>query len=1096
LEIAIKERMDKLVEAVKREFNRREGYTQSGVGFDVKVIDNVLWITFDRDNLSKSIRIPLPHISDYGLELIVDNDITRVMCNYWLERAQTELNYHQIIEKLLCEDINVIIPSLESGASFIGKIIKAFDSDNVQFIVNIYQKLVNGIVNAMPLYETDMHSWIMNRRLIIIDPTFDKISNPEQKLEYQVKKNEKYYAQFGWTAIGLSDGVLADKNVILKEDLRRLTPFGMYHNPQRNLYSTLAMKGDELPRIRSVSMNNLINQGISRKGWNMVTAILDTPLNFEDQILVDNRHKGLFHTITRKFAIHGDKLLIKEGEGVATGDKLGFSSDNVPVVMDLKCEEAKVIKIKKELTEVGGDQIAVHTMVVEGKRFLKDGSKFSNLHGNKGVIRFRDLGVAIHPKTGEEIPIDVMFGGMSIERRANYGQILEALANNLYPDNIESIVVEDNYQREKQKIETTLENYGFPKDGTWAIHTYCGEFSAIVGKIFWGVTKDPEDQLWEGNRTVITNNREERISGLKFSHVELKALTTRFGPGNPITKEILSYAQGINVIADEIKILRSVKGDVDSNLPVIDAKDIKFIDTTDGMFHAPAKIAGTVVDENFMSDGFVLKLPSEFQVIVERDNLEEFLMGLPQEVQSPENKIVYQYDKIFIPNAFMRRCWRHPSGKWGLSMVGIYVNHIIACAHKFIETGNVNDEINLMRAISRYFLNVTKAMGSKTGDLNSFGMCVRYPFSSHATVTLSDDLPKDTIEIHRDMAKDLKIKAGDVVLAERFPCLGFVSIRPQWVKVTDDVQCKYTIRASGNNLCSMGLDFDGDTLFVASFHTPQAKESLIKEMKSPNGACKDAIEQINAKKIPQIKEMGLNDFGIRVFPRPTNEEHAELVRKATGVKSHTGPVIALAYNLMRIVERNVDYKDIKQHVNLELLLDFLGNTVFKQKHGIKSLQGEATDAICTADVDQMVRLGFEREPSLLLCNLIATEAARIGINDLVKYHKNVKERGGSKIINLIVRKQNKIWFATRANLSPFSLLEHLKTDPVDLPSHTLKRLLKTERETVSEKLGEIKLEKAERKYKLTMPKWEEVYDTMASLIDKMMVRGQANEAGA
>ena len=242
--------------------------------------------------------------------------------------------------------------------------------------------------------------------------------------------------------------------------------------------------------------------------------------------------------------------------------------------------------------------------------------------------------------------------------------------------------------------------------------------------------------------------------------------------------------------------------------------------------------------------------------------------------------------------------------------------------------------------------------------------------------------------------------------------------------------------------------------------------------------------------------MGIDDFRIRVFPKPINEEHAELVRKATGVKSHTGPVIALAYNLMRIVERNVDYRDIKQHVNLELLLDFLGNTVFKQKHGIKSLQGEATDAICTADVDQMVRLGFEREPSLLLCNLMTIEAAKIGINDLVKYHKRVKENGGSKIINLIVRKQNKIWFATRANLSPFSLLEHLKADPVDLPSHTLRRLLKTERETVSEKLGEIKLRKAEKKYKFSMSGWKEAYDTMASLIDRMMTGGKIHEAGA
>jgi hypothetical protein len=377
-------------------------------------------------------------------------------------------------------------------------------------------------------------------------------------------------------------------------------------------------------------------------------------------------------------------------------------------------------------------------------------------------------------------------------------------------------------------------------------------------------------------------------------------------------------------------------------------------------------------------------------------------------------------------------------------------------------------------------------MGTKNGELSTYGMSIRYPHSTHAVAVLSDDLAKNTIEISRDMAEGLKVSTGDIVLAERFPCLGFMSIRPQWVKVTDDPQCKYVIRVSGNSLVSMNLDFDGDTLFLASFHTPQAKEALVKEMKSPNPICEDIIEQMNDKKIPETKEMNLEDFEIRLFPKPTNEEHADLVRKATGVKSHTGPVIALAYNLMRIVERNVPYEKVEQHANIEVLLDFLGNTVFKQKHGIKSLQEEAIDAICTADVGKMVSLGFDRDPSLLLCNLIIQEAASIGIHDLMRHHQRAKDMGGSKIVNTIVRRKNKIYFATRAQLGPFSLLSHLENKPMDLPSFMLNTILKSKKEKIAEKLNLTKLKKAEKKFYRIVPDMQNIYKAMANAVDKII----------
>jgi len=1123
-------RAEKLMGAVKNEHERLNLVTKANVLLELKIIDNVLWMIFSRENESSSVRIPLPTKNDRGIEVLINNDITRVICDYWIEVEQKRLSYYEIVERLICENVNTIMPTLQNESSLLSKIIKAFDKNTVSFMVGSLQRLINDMVNMMPLHETDMNSWAMNHRLIIIDPAFDEISDPNHRLEYQVEKNKKYYSKFGWTAIGLSDGILADKNVILTTDLRQLTPFQLYHNPQRNLYSTLGMKGDELPKVRSRSMDNLVKRGISRKGWNFVTAILDTPLNFEDQILVDNRHRGLFHTIARKFVVYGDKLRTKVNDEVKTNDTLGTSSDNLPVKMNMRCDEAKVTKIRKELTDLAGEQMIVFTITVEGKRFLRDGSKFSNLHGNKGIIRFKDLGYAIDPRTGEEIPIDVMISGQSINKRANFGQILEALSNNLegrYKRDVierldrarfakeedkvadlerilaeEIIVVKDNFQTKRKNVESALEAEGFPKDGTWMVNTYCGEFSTMVGKMFWGVTKDAEDQLWEGDRTILTNNRDLRTSGLKFSHVEIKALITRFGVRNPVVEEILSFAQGVEILSDELKILKSARGEIDRALPVIDARSVRSVDSSKGIFHTIDEIKGTVVDEEFMPDGFVLQLPADFQVIVEKDNLDDFICGMPQDVEDTENKIVYQYNKIFIPNALLRRCWKHRSGKWGLSNVGAFVNRVVECCHKFTNSGEEDDnsdnymgsEItdygNLMRAIGNYFINVTKMMGTKRGEINTYGMAVRYPHSTHATAALADNLPVNTIEIYRDMAKELKVKTGDVVLAERFPCLGFMSIRPQWVKVTDDPQCKYTIRVSNNSLVSMNLDFDGDTLFLASLHTPQAKQALLKEMKAPNKICEDVIEEMNRKKTPRTKEMALSDLEIRPFPKPNSEEHADLVRKATGVKSHTGPVIALAYNLMRIMERNVPYENVKEHANIEVLLDFLGNTVFKQKHGIKSLQEEATDAVCAADVDKMVSLGFDRDPSLLLCNLIIKEAASIGITDLMKYHMRAKERGGSKIINTIVRNHNKIYFASRALLGPFNLLKHLEAKPVDMPSHMMERILKAKKEKIAEKLGSVRLGKAERRFLRTSPTLQKVYRAMADFIDGITIGGQ------
>jgi len=1082
------ERTEDLKRSVAGEFYRVNRITGADVTLEMKEMNSKLWVTFSRADMTKSVVAPLPEKVKPGLEILSNNDVKRVPCDYWLEGEETRLNYHEIVKSLFCDDVNRVMPHLEGGSPFLHKIVKAFDKEQVPYMVSQLQKLINEVVNLMPLYETDMNAWAMNHRLVIIDPKFAFIKDPNERLQYQIDKNRKYYEKFGWTSIGLSDGVLADKNYILTTDLRRLTPFSLYHNPQRNLYSTLCMKGDELPRIRSKSMQELMDKGISRKGWNMTTAILDTPSNFEDQILVDKRHLSLSHETTKRFAIYGKKLRVKKWDKVKTGDVLGFSDDDSPVIMTLKCDEAVVSNIRHDAVDLNGESTEVLFVTITGRRFFRDGTKFSNLHGNKGIVKFVDLGYAVNPSTGEETQIDVMISGKSIEKRRNFGQIMEALYNNLNPGE-DPIVVEDDFSMEKTKLEEDLEKSGFPKEGTWMISTYCGEAEAIVGKMFWGVTKDPEDASWDEGRPKVKNNRELRTSGLKFSHVELKALTTRFGPGNPIVKEIMSHSQGAEIIQDEISVLRSAIGEVDDRLPVLDSIAVPCVDSSNGIFHTLPEIKGTVVDEEYAPNGFVLKLPVKIQSLVNRKRKDLFTIGMPQEVpeENKDSVVEYKYDKIFIPNSMLRRCWKHPSGKWGLSVVGSYVNHIVSACHEYDRTKDLAEEMEIARAVSLYFINVARIMGGKRGELSVYGMSVRYPYSSRATAAQDESLPKNTIGIHWDVARSLDVKDGDVVLVERFPCLGFVSIRPQYVKVTQAPELKEVIRVSGNSLVSESLDFDGDTLFVASFHTPSAKEVLRKEMKNPNPICEAAIEKYNARKTPFFGEMTLQDFEITKFPKLTIDEQALLIKRATGVKSHTGPVIALAYNLMRIVERNVPYDDVKSHVNLELLLDFLGNTVFSQKHGVKSLQEEATDAVCTGDVEEMVRLGFDREPSEMLCELVRKEALSIGVKDLVAYHQRIKQRGGSKIINLIVRKKNRIYFATRAKLGPFDLLDNLKDSPVDLPSWMLYHALRSEREDVEEKIHRIlEEERKGSKAKLQTYEMKAAYNALSGVITDMM----------
>jgi hypothetical protein len=1052
----INERVQHLINTIDTQFDYRttvEGKKHNqdyGISLKTSVDDNnVLWMSFAKDGETHNITFPLP-FEENGVQLIQQNEVLRAVCPFWLEESQSELDYLATMYYIVLDSPVGIIPAeLVKATPFLQQMIYGFNNGNASIIAYRFQRAINEVVNRMPLHETFVNSFVMNHRLIIIDPAFEQLASPGERLAYQTSKAVKYFDR-GWTPIGLADGALADKNYILQGDIRTLSPFGMrYHNPQRNLYSTLGMKGEELPLIRSRSMQNLMDKGVTRKGWNLFTAFVDIPDIFEDQIMLDKSFVEKSVEYERRYQVFGD-LVVKELDNIKTGDVIGFAPDEESIRFKVLCDHAVVRKIAKSTISVGGTSTPVHNVVIAYRRKFCDGFKLTNLHGNKGVVRLMDLGYAIDPRTGERRKLDVIVGAKTVGKRKNYGQIMEAVFNccleaDANSGEREPTIVENDFYQPVEEIEAGLVRRGFRKDGTWDCDTYAGKVKAVCGTVFWGCIKTPHDQIWQDGVTAGRNGKDVRTAGLKFSHVEFRALETRFGVGNPVVDEIMSYVQGSENLHEMLDMIRSKTGVVPKGKIVLDINSVRPIDQNGSTIVGGQYIGGTVVDEFFQPDGFVFQLPLAYQTLVdEKGEVLNEGSALMLANLSPEQRAtvseVFTTDKLYFPSGLLRKCWRHDTGKFGLSEIGVLVNNVVVMSHRLVAAPDEALSLRLyFNALFAYFDRLAKMMGSKRGEIATYAMAVRYPFAAKAGATLSTTLPKNTVEIHRDMANQMKVKNGDVVLAERFPCLGFVSVRPQKVRVTDDPMCKYTIRASGNSLVSTNLDFDGDILFLAAFHTAAAKLTLNKEWANPNQTCYAEIQKLNERKgAPHIKEYNLQDFNITPFADLTNEKHAEIVEKNTGVKAQTGPVIALTYNIMRIVENSELENSQKMRVAMEMFLEKAAQSVFEQKHGGKSLYEIVIDGVCTADIEMLVNVGFKRGTTEKLCALVTQRANGMGIFDLVKFHNNAKERGGSNLISRIVRQQNRIYFASRSSLEGIALLKALEAPAVDIPSRMFK----------------------------------------------------------
>ncbi|NIA10697.1 MAG: hypothetical protein GWP10_13460 [Nitrospiraceae bacterium] len=505
-----------------------------------------------------------------------------------------------------------------------------------------------------------------------------------------------------------------------------------------------------------------------------------------------------------------------------------------------------------------------------------------------------------------------------------------------------------------------------------------------------------------------------------FSTVEIRALETQLGwfndnTINPVIKEILSWQQGKDYLKSKIGSIQYLITGKSKKFKTLNATDINAVDITQGFMIPEEKFKGTICDPQLCPNGFILHLPQKVTVDISRDDSKEI-------------------QDILIPQASVRKYWQHSSGLYSTDNIGRTLNYIVYCSQFRLD--------NLDTAVNSYFSTLIKSLSTKKGEIAQLGMSVRYPFSVKATAALKNDLPDNTVEIHTSMAEQLGIKTNDVVLVERFPCLGFMSIRPQYIKVTNDEQCRFVIRAANNSLCSESLDFDGDVIYIAAFKTKEANDHLRRLLMNSELYTNKIINKINNKKVPRILDGGFDVCNVITFPKLTKEEHHTIVKRATGVKAHTGPVIALAYNLMRLVEGCIPHNETKIQADIEVLLDKLGNSVFAQKHGIRSLQEEATDSICCGDPEKMFELGFDEGSSKILCNIIKKEAKRLlGITNLKQFHNEAKKAGRSNIISRLIREKHKLYFTSRSILPPKDFYEGITSMSEDIPSFLFRNYL-------------------------------------------------------
>ena len=1002
-----------------------------------------------KDGNIHSIAIPVP-FTESGVDFIEINGTKRALCKFYDPFNGVQMSIVTAIKQsIIALPKGITQMNKLKHYPLVQEIAFAIVNGEVTDITNRITKIISEIVSKMPLHKTNFMSWVANHQLIIIDPEFDEIRNPEDLLEYQAKKNKEMWPSC--SSIGISDQSMAQNNYTLFDcDLRDLMPLGRISHASRNQSNTTGMEGRELPKILSQKEKELEMAGISRSGYNLLTAFIDivTPngvSNFQDLILVDNSLLG-------NYVEHDKNVLVFNKPTIKAGDQISFGSDLTLIEkFETHCESAIIKSITPIKTIVGGIEKQATKITVTYRRYFKNGFKFTNRSANKGIIRFVDLGYTINPATGQQQKLQVVCSSKNVLKRQNWGQAVEAVLSCIYDtigDTEAEVVTPMDWTPTNQDLSNMMVESGYRADGTWTCYIPDVQpIEAVVGEVFWGVIKTPEDQIWEEEENENENAFGKRTTGVKFSVIETASTFAMWGKNNAVFKEVFSYQQGLEDIQEYKLAIESRLGIIDQSIEIIDIADLKVVDQSASTMVPKDAIEGTVADKKIYPKGIYMRLPLTYRT--------SYFDGEVAQSGSADNDDAifsnYDTDLVYIPASRLRKAWAHPAKVYGLNNIAAMLNNIIEEGQSMVSNGWLTvtgpDEVvdndkkhtenNYYTSITRYFDFMAMSLSGKKGVISSSALSVRYPWSVKGVACQITGLPKNTVMIHRSMADILKVTDGDVVMMERFPCLGFMSLRPQYVKVTEDEIDRYVIYANGQDLGSTGLDFDGDTLYIYAFHTEAAK-ALLKKALTEDTPFTRSIEKLNnVKGAPAIITKNWQELGYNPLPPMSAEKHDTVIRKMIGVKADTGPVINLVYNLFRLVETSkIKFTD-QLRADLGEFMEKAGQSVFEQKHGSNySLCHIVKEGIYSGNEALLIKEGFNPTITKLLCDTVKAMAATIGVPDIggAYYQKNKKK---FDIVSKIISIYNSFYVVSRRSMPDALKISNELNDVkiIDLPSY-------------------------------------------------------------
>lgn len=1008
-----------------------------------------VWFSFadfqEEDVVSVNVTVP-EVVVEAGLSTIEINGIRRSVSPYWIEAEQRFLDYYDVMYQILCGDTEGFLPpDLVKDYSLISNVCYCISRGAAGLGVYNAQRSVNTIVQNMPVYKTDMNTYAMNRRIIIVDPNFDLLSHPHEQLEYTITKNKKYYPMYGWTSNGISDGAVVSKNYIMEQDFRQFSPFGMrHHHFKRNLYSTFGMKGTQLPKVVSSSEEKLSREGINRKGFMLNTMFVDMPGNFQDQIVLGKHLIGKLAVEDKKrYQVYGD-VVVKKGDRVYKNTLLEVGVDE-RTLCDIDADYMEVEGVDESFANIGGKVEKVSYITIRFIRYMKGGSKITNRHGNKGTIDFADLGHVIHPKTGKKVLIDLAVSAKSVDKRGNFGQLLEAGMG--FMTDSERIVISDEFEIDPEQAISSFETWGYEKGGCLT----CNGASAIrgmkgvFGPVFWGCIAHSEDTVWSEEDTIAETLGGFRRKGTKLGPIEIRGLSSRFGKDSAVVKEFLSYAEGkvhFNELTRSMgsKLSNACLASIGKLVPIYNIDKLRPADTAGGFLLEKHQLEPVAAAEFFSPNGYIIQLPFQIMTVLDIEG-KELYTGPPIEPEQMFDAFgdVKVVDRIYIPNSSCRMSWRHPVGRYGLGGLSNGINAMIDAYHLLKDDDQNPIRWNGMyRCIREYFDQIAVMLSGKSGLIATKCMSVRVPLSTKAVAGNDITLPRNTIILHKDAAISAGLVDGDVAILLRYPTFGFMSLRPAHVKTTEDPLYRYVIRVAGGSFGSTNLDHDGDQVHVLGVQSELAREEIRKDLEKSSGLCYKLTEELNIKYagLPIMKGRRLDQYGLKSFGKLTIEQHQEVISKLAGVKANTGPVVAFCYSLMRLFEASEYAQNQKLNLKVEALLDKVGNSVFSQKHMGVSLHEIVTDAICELDRTTMVDNGFDPETVDVLFDVLQKTALQCGVSqDLASYHRFLKEVGSSSnIVSKCTRMNHKLYTTSRRRSTVEEILQVVDEAVVDLPS--------------------------------------------------------------